>query len=194
MRAKAANIHQKPYICPLIMSQLITIKDKQFKPYIGAQKIQEAVKNIAKKINADLNNDFPIFLVVLNGSFMFAADLLREVTIPCEISFIKLSSYSGTSSSGTVTELIGLNENLNGRTVVIVEDIVDSGNTLEKLMNSLGNTKQIKIAAALFKPEAYKKEHKIDYVGLTIKNEFVIGYGLDYDGQGRNLKDIYTLA
>lgn len=176
------------------MSQLITIKDKQFKPYIGAQKINEAVKNIAQKINSELNNEFPIFLVVLNGSFMFAADLLREVTIPCEISFIKLSSYSGTSSSGTVSELIGLNEDLNGRTVVIVEDIVDSGNTLEKLMGSLSKTKQIKVATAFFKPEAYKKKHSIDYVGITIKNEFVVGYGLDYDGQGRNLKDIYILA
>lgn len=176
------------------MSQLITIKDKQFKPYIGAQQIHEAVKSIAKKINAELSNDFPIFLVVLNGSFMFAADLLREVTIPCEISFIKLSSYSGTSSSGNVTELIGLNEDLNGRTVVVVEDIVDSGNTLEKLINSLSKTKHIKVAAALFKPDAYKKNHKIDYVGLTISNEFVVGYGLDYDGQGRNLKDIYILA
>jgi hypoxanthine phosphoribosyltransferase len=125
---------------------------------------------------------------------MFAADLLREVTIPCEICFIKLSSYSGTSSSGTVSELIGLNQDLSGRTVVIVEDIIDSGNTLEQLMNTLTRTKQIKIAAALFKPEAYNKEHKIDYVGLSIKNEFVIGYGLDYDGQGRNLKDIYILA
>jgi hypoxanthine phosphoribosyltransferase len=125
---------------------------------------------------------------------MFAADLLREVTIPCEISFIKLSSYSGTSSNGTVSELIGLNQDLSGRTVVIVEDIVDSGNTLEKLMSSLNKTKQIKVATALFKPEAYKKEHNVDYVGLTIKNEFVVGYGLDYDGQGRNLKDIYILA
>lgn len=176
------------------MSQLITIKDKQFKPYISAPAIHEAVKNIAKKINAELTNDFPIFLVVLNGSFMFAADLLREVTIPCEISFIKLSSYSGTSSSGNVSELIGLNEDLSGRTVVVVEDIVDSGNTLEKLMSALSKTKQIKVAAALFKPEAYKKKHDIDYVGLTIKNEFVVGYGLDYDGQGRNLKDIYILA
>jgi hypoxanthine phosphoribosyltransferase len=176
------------------MSQLITIKDKQFKPYISAQTIHESVKNIAQKINSELAGDFPIFLVVLNGSFMFAADLLREVIIPCEISFIKLSSYSGTSSSGTVSELIGLNEDLSGRTVIIVEDIVDSGNTLEKLMGSLGKAKKIKVAAALFKPEAYKKEHGIDYVGLTIKNEFVIGYGLDYDGQGRNLKDIYILA
>jgi hypoxanthine phosphoribosyltransferase len=176
------------------MSQLIAIKDKQFKPYISAQTIHDAVKNIARKINSELNNDFPIFLVVLNGSFMFAADLLREVNIPCEISFIKLSSYSGTSSSGNVSELIGLNEDLSGRTVVIVEDIVDSGNTLEKLMKSLSKTKKIKVATALFKPGAYKKGHGIDYVGLTIKNEFVIGYGLDYDGQGRNLKDIYILA
>ncbi|MBP9070619.1 MAG: hypoxanthine phosphoribosyltransferase [Bacteroidia bacterium] len=176
------------------MSQLITLKDKQFKPYISSQKIDEAVKNIAKKINSELANDFPIFLVVLNGSFMFAADLLREVNIPCEISFIKLSSYSGTSSSGTVSELIGLSEDLENRTVVIVEDIVDSGHTLDKIMDSLSKTKQIKVATALFKPEAYKKKHKIDYVGLTIQNEFVIGYGLDYDGQGRNLKDIYILA
>ncbi len=176
------------------MNQLITINDKQFKPYISAAAIHEGVKNIAQKINAELNNEFPLFLVVLNGSFMFAADLLREVTIPCEISFIKLSSYSGTSSSGTVSELIGLNEDLSGRTVVIVEDIVDSGNTLEKLMDSLSKTKKIKVAAALFKPEAYKKKHSVDYVGLTIKNEFVIGYGLDYNGQGRNLKDIYILA
>jgi hypoxanthine phosphoribosyltransferase len=176
------------------MSQLISIKDKQFKPYISAHTIDEAVKKIAKKINSELTNDFPIFLVVLNGSFMFAADLLREVNIPCEISFIKLSSYSGTSSSGIVSELIGLNEDLSGRTVVIVEDVVDSGNTLEKLMRSLSKVKKIKVATALFKPEAYKKEHEIDYVGLTIKNEFVIGYGLDYDGQGRNLKDIYILA
>lgn len=176
------------------MSQLISIKDKHFKPYIGAEQIHTAVKSIAKKINDDLHSDFPIFLVVLNGSFMFAADLLREITIPCEISFVKLSSYSGTSSSGTVSELIGLKEDLNGRTVVVVEDIVDSGNTLEKLINSLSKTKQIKVAAALFKPEAYEKEHRIDYVGITIKNEFVVGYGLDYDGQGRNLKDIYILA
>ena len=125
---------------------------------------------------------------------MFAADLLREVTIPCEITFIKLSSYSGTSSSGTVSELIGLNEDLSGRTVVIVEDIVDSGNTLEKLMSVLNKAKDVKVAAALFKPNAYKKKHSINYVGLSIENEFVIGYGLDYDGQGRNLKDIYILA
>lgn len=176
------------------MSQLITIKDKQFKPYISAEAIREGVKKIGQKINTELAHEFPIFLVVLNGSFMFAADLLREVTIPCEITFIKLSSYSETSSSGTVSELIGLNEDLSGRTVVIVEDIVDSGNTLEKLMSVLNKAKDVKVAAALFKPNAYKKKHSINYVGLSIENEFVIGYGLDYDGQGRNLKDIYILA
>lgn len=178
------------------MSGLITIKDKQFKPFITSDKINEAVKSVATKINSELANDFPVFLVVLNGSFMFAADLLREVTIPCEISFIKLASYHGTSSTGTVSELIGLKEDLTNRTVVIVEDIVDSGNTMEKLMAVLSTkkTKEIKIATALYKPEAYKKEFPINYAGIIIKNDFVVGYGLDYDGLGRNLKDIYVLA
>lgn len=178
------------------MSNLVTLKDKKFKPYITSEQIHEAVKGVAKKINSDLENDFPIFLVVLNGSFVFAADLLREVNIPCEISFIKLASYIGTTSSGTVHELIGLNENLKNRTVVIIEDIVDSGVTVEKLMQALAdrNTKAVKIVTALFKPDAYKKQYTIDYVGLEIKNEFVVGYGLDYDGLGRNLKDIYVLA
>lgn len=178
------------------MSELITIKDKQFKPYISSKKIEDAVKEVAQKLNTELANEFPVFLVVLNGSFMFAADLLREVTIPCEISFIKLASYHGTSSTGTVSELIGLKEDIEGRTVVIVEDIVDTGVTMEKLMQVLETkkVKQIKIATALFKPEAYKKNFKIDYAGIVIKNDFVVGYGLDYDGQGRNLKEIYVLA
>jgi hypoxanthine phosphoribosyltransferase len=143
-----------------------------------------------------LENDFPIFLVVLNGSFMFAADLLKEVTIPCEISFIKVASYHGTSSTGNVTELIGLTEDITGRTVVIVEDIVDTGITLERLMNVLTRkkVKQIKIATVLLKPQSYKKEFKVDYVGIEIPNDFVVGYGLDYDGLGRNLKEIYVLA
>lgn len=178
------------------MNDLITIKDKQFKPFITSDKIHDAVKYVASKINSELANEFPVFLVVLNGSFMFAADLLREVTIPCEISFIKLASYHGTQSSGTVSELIGLKEDLNNRTVVIVEDIVDSGNTMEKLMTVLTakKIKKAKIATALFKPDAYKKSFPVDYVGIVIKNDFVVGYGLDYDGMGRNLKDIYVLA
>jgi hypoxanthine phosphoribosyltransferase len=178
------------------MSKIVTIKDKQFKPYISQQQISDAVNDIAKTINTDLEKDLPLFLVVLNGSFMFAADLLKEVSIPCEISFIKVASYHGTTSTGTVTELIGLSDDITGRTVVIIEDIVDTGITLEKLITVLNkkNVKQIKVATVLLKPDSYKKEFKIDYVGMKIPNDFVIGYGLDYDGLGRNLKEIYVLA
>lgn len=173
----------------------ITLKDKSFVPYITADKISESVKNVAQKINADLATENPLFLVVLNGSFMFAADLLKEITFPCEISFIKLASYHGTSSTGTVTEMIGLTEEIKGRTVVVIEDIVDTGVTIEKLFTVLNKkeVKQIKIASFLLKPEAYKKEAKIDYVGIEIPNDFVVGYGLDYDGLGRNMKEIYVL-
>lgn len=178
------------------VSEIITIKDKQFKPYISQKKIADAVTRLANRINADLKNEVPVFLVVLNGSFMFACDLLKEVSIPCEISFIKVASYHGTSSSGNVSELIGLTEDLSGRTVVIVEDIVDTGVTLEKLITVLNRkkVKQIKVASALLKPDSYKKEFKIDYAGIEIANDFVVGYGLDYDGFGRNLKEIYVLA
>lgn len=175
--------------------QRVTLKDKTFVPYITSDKILESVKQVALKINADLANENPLFLVVLNGSFMFAADLLKEVTIPCEISFIKLASYHGTSSTGTVTEMIGLTEEVKGRTVIVVEDIVDTGVTIEKLVLLLTKkeVKQIKIASFLLKPDAYKKATKIDYVGMEIPNDFVVGYGLDYDGLGRNMKDIYVL-
>lgn len=175
--------------------QRVTLKDKTFVPYISSQKIEESVKNMAQKINEDLHSENPIFLVVLNGSFMFAADLLKEVTVPCEISFIKLASYHGTSSTGTVTEMIGLTEEIKGRTVVIVEDIVDTGVTLEKLITLLTKkeVKQIKVASFLFKPDAYTKSIKIDYKGIEIPNDFVVGYGLDYDGLGRNMKEIYVL-
>jgi hypoxanthine phosphoribosyltransferase len=178
------------------MSHVITINDKQFKPYIAQQKMADAVKAIADRINEELKDELPIFLAVLNGSFMFASDLLKEISIPCEISFIKVASYQGLSSSGAVTELIGLTENLSGRTVVILEDIVDTGITIEKLVDVLNQkqVKQIKIATALLKAEAYTKKIKIDYVGHNIRNEFVIGYGLDYNGLGRNLKEIHILA
>lgn len=175
--------------------QRVTLKDKTFVPYITSDKILESVKVMATKINNDLKVEMPLFLVVLNGSFMFAADLLKEVTIPCEISFIKLASYHGTSSTGTVTEMIGLTEEIKGRTIVVVEDIVDTGITIEKLVALLikKEVKQIKIASFLLKPEAYKKSIKIDYVGMEIPNDFVVGYGLDYDGLGRNMKDILVL-
>ncbi|MCZ8285476.1 MAG: hypoxanthine phosphoribosyltransferase, partial [Bacteroidia bacterium] len=170
--------------------QRVTLKDKTFVPYITSDKIQESVRQMSKKINTDLEKDMPLFLVVLNGSFMFAADLLKEVTIPCEISFIKLASYHGTSSTGTVTEMIGLTDEIKGRTVVVIEDIVDTGVTIEKLVALLikKEVKQIKIASFLLKPDAYTKDIKVDYVGMEIPNDFVVGYGLDYDGLGRNMK------
>ncbi len=176
--------------------RLITIKDKQFKSYISSVKISEAVKKVADKINSDLAGESPVFLAVLNGSFMFAADLMKEINLTCEISFVKLASYHGTTSSGIITELIGLNQDLSGRTVVIIEDIVDTGNTVEKLAELLNNkkVKSFKIATAFFKPTAYTKKIKIDYIGLEIPNDFVVGYGLDYDGFGRNLKDVFVLA
>jgi hypoxanthine phosphoribosyltransferase len=175
--------------------QRVTLKDKTFVPYITNDKIQESVRQMSKKVNAELEGESPLFIVVLNGSFMFAADLLKEVTIPCEISFIKLASYHGTSSTGNVSELIGLTEEIKGRTVVVVEDIVDTGVTLEKLVTVLTKkeVKQVKIATFLLKPDAYKKEIAVDYVGMRIANDFVVGYGLDYDGLGRNLKDVFVL-
>ena len=175
---------------------MVTLKDKQFKPYISSEKILAAVKQVAAKINSDLAGESPVFLAVLNGSFMFAADLMKEIDLNCEISFVKLASYYGTTSSGTVTELIGLNQDLSGRTVVILEDIVDTGNTVEKLAEILTGkkVKSFKIATAFFKPSAYTKKMRIDYIGLEIPNDFVVGYGLDYDGLGRNLKDVFVLA
>lgn len=173
----------------------VILKDKKFISYITEKSIAEAIELISEKINIELKDDFPLFLVVLNGSFMFAADLLRKITIPCDISFIKVASYHGVSSTGSITELIGLTENVKGRLVVIIEDIVDTGTTLEKLYNVLyqKEVKDVKIASLLLKPEAYKKEIPVNYVGIEITNEFVVGYGLDYDGLGRNLKEIYVL-
>lgn len=175
---------------------IVTLKDKQFKPYIRSEQIEAAVKKVAQQINSDLKNEMPLFVAVLNGSFMFAADLMKEINFPCEISFVKMASYHGTESTGKVNELIGLNQNIEGRTVVIIEDIVDTGNTIEKLTSILKEkkVKNFKIATALLKPSVYKKSIKIDYVGLEIPNDFVVGYGLDYDGLGRNLKDILVIA
>ncbi len=178
------------------MSGVVTIQGRQFKPYIGQEQIAEAVKKIASTINEELKNEEPVFLVVLNGSFMFASDLLKEVTITCSISFIKLSSYEGTSSTGNVKEVVGLTEDISGRTVVIIEDIVDSGLTVESLMSELQKkgAKKIKVATALFKPSSFKKDYKVDYIGFEIPDKFVVGYGMDCEGQGRNLKEIYVLA
>jgi len=174
---------------------IITVKDKSFKPFISEEKLQESIKEVAQKINADYHGKQPIFLGVLNGSFMFFADLLKSVDLECTVSFVKLASYEGTETTGKVNELIGLNEDVSDRDIILIEDIVDTGNTLVKLYDILAdkNPKSIKIATLLYKPEAYKKEHNIDYVGIEIPNAFVLGYGLDYDGLGRNLSSIYVL-
>ena len=149
-----------------------------------------------EKINKDLEGKNPLFLVVLNGAFMFASDLLKKITIDCEITFVKLSSYVGTKSTHMVRELIGLDKSLTGRHVVVVEDIIDTGitmhNTLPKL-EEIG-AEEVKIATLLFKPNAFQKDFKIDYVGMEIENDFIVGYGLDYDGLGRNLADIYKIV
>ncbi len=174
---------------------IITVKDKSFRPYISEEELQSSVEKVASQINNDYKGTTPLFLGVLNGSFMFFSDLLKSINLECTVSFVKLASYEGTNTTGVVNELIGLNEDLTGRDIIIVEDIVDTGNTLVKLYEVLAdkNPKSIKIATLLYKPEAYKKSHNIDYVGKEIPNAFVLGYGLDYDGLGRNLSSIYVL-
>lgn len=174
----------------------VKLWDKNFGLSYPASNIKSDVDAMANQINKDLmNEEPPLFLSILNGSFIFTADLLRQIEFPCQVSFIKMASYEGTNSTGSVNELIGLSEPIGGRTVIIVEDIVDTGITLSKIIGQLEklNPKQILIAAFLFKPNAYKGIRKIDYIGKSIPNDFIVGYGLDYDGLGRNLPDIYTL-
>lgn len=175
----------------------VILKDKEFTLTYTSDDIQSDIDVLSSKINHDLKNvHVPLFLSVLNGSFMFTADLLKRIQFPCEVSFIKIASYEGTASTGKYNELIGLKEDIEGRTVIIIEDIVDTGHTLDKLYAELRKRKPAKILVAtlLFKPESYKGDIKIDFVGKSIPNDFIVGYGLDYDGLGRNLPDIYTLA
>lgn len=175
---------------------IIKVKDKTFKTFIPEDEIQRRVKAVAKIINKDLDGQNPLFLAVLNGSFMFAADLMRYITIPCEISFVKLASYQGTTSTGRVKEIIGINEELQGRTVVIVEDIVDTGKTMKRMLESLGtrNPDSLHICTLLVKPNKLEENLNIEYAAMEIPNDFIVGYGLDYDQQGRNLRDIYTVV
>lgn len=177
------------------MGKSLKVLDKKFKIFIEAEKIQKAVAAVAKKMNKDLKDKDPIFLVILNGAFIFASDLMKQINVNCQISFVKIASYHGTSSTGVVKDLIGLDEDIKGRNIVIVEDIVDTGLTLDHILKLLKKKSpaDIKIATFLFKPGAYKKKFKIDYVGLEIPNDFIIGYGLDYNGYARNTKDIYVL-
>ena len=161
-----------------------------------AQQIDEVVTEVAKKINTDLKDvDVPIFLSVLNGSFMFTADLMRKIEIKSDIVFVKLASYDGTSSTGEVKQIMGLTKSIKGRTVVVIEDIVETGNTIEEMYKILkeAGAEDIRICTLLFKPNAYRKDIKIDYAALHIPNDFIVGYGLDYDQLGRQYKDIYVL-
>ena len=174
---------------------MIQLHDKHFVPFISAEEIEFAIVNMAKQMDDDFFDDVPVFVGVLNGSFMVLSDLMKHYRGMCEVSFVKMASYQGTQSSNEVKQLIGLNQNLKGKTVVIVEDIVDTGNTIEELKAIFKEqkVKHLKIATLFLKPDVYKKDIKLDYVGIRIPNKFIVGFGLDYDGLGRNLKDIYQL-
>ena len=174
----------------------IQIKDKKFSLTIPETEILAAVRKVAEAINHDIADKNPLFICVLNGAFMFASDLMKNVNIPCEITFIKLSSYEGLYTTGAVKEIIGLNESDVGRNVVVVEDIVDTGITMERILSSLRakGANEIRVATFLQKPDALQRDIQIDYIAMKIPNDFIVGYGLDYDGYGRNLKDIYTLV
>jgi hypoxanthine phosphoribosyltransferase len=174
----------------------IKLHDKTFDTYLSEQDIQEKVKEIADQLNRDYKDKRPLFIAILNGSFMFAADVFKYLTIDAEICFIKLASYRGMKSSGNVITAIGLDQDLFGRDVVILEDIVDTGKTLGEFLPKLDHQqpKSLKIAALLHKPQATRFPLTIDYLGFSIPDKFVVGYGLDYDGLGRNLKEIYQLS
>lgn len=173
----------------------IQVLDKEFVPSIAAEDILTQVRRVASEINRDYDGESPLFLVVLNGAFIFAADLMREISLPAEVSFVKLASYQGTASSGTVREIIGLNTDITGRPLIIVEDIVESGITMAHMIDTLKrqNPKSIDICTLLLKPQKLEVKLDIRYVAMEIPNDFILGYGLDYNGQGRGLKDIYTL-
>ena len=164
--------------------ETIQVRDKKFVVSIPKEEIKARVAEVAAKISEELKGEKPLFLSVLNGAFIFAADLLRGITIPCEITFVRLASYSGVASTGKVTQILGLDTSIEGRTVVIVEDIIDSGLTMQKLLAS----------ALLVKPEKLKVALNIHHCCFNIPNDFILGYGLDYDGEGRNLPNIYTVT
>ncbi len=174
----------------------IKVHDKTFQPYLTVQQIDEQIKRMGMEMSRDYTGKRPLFIAILNGSFMFASDLFKEISIEAEICFIKLASYKGTKSSGNVITSIGLDENLKERHVIILEDIVDTGKTLSEFLPQLENQQpaSLKIAALLHKPEALVHPLKIDYLGFNVPNKFLLGYGLDYDGLGRNLREIYRLV
>jgi hypoxanthine phosphoribosyltransferase len=174
----------------------IHILDKKFSEFLTERVIQKRIDELARQVNEELTGKEVVFLGILNGAFLFAADLFRRIDFPAKISFVKLASYQGTSSSGTIKELIGWNEEINNKIIVVIEDIVDTGNTLERIVDELIIRKaaEIRIATLLFKPEAYTKNIPLNYIGFEIPNNFVVGFGLDYDGFGRNLPSVYKLV
>jgi hypoxanthine phosphoribosyltransferase len=176
------------------MEKLVRLNDRTFRLYKSESEILTAVRNVAHQINEDYIGKRPLLIPVLNGSFMFAADLIKELMLDCELCFIKAASYTGTSN-GSVATVIGLNHDIEGRHVIIIEDIVDTGNTLAKILPGFIEKKpaSIKIASLLVKPDAMRNDIVVDYSGMEIPNDFIVGYGLDYDGLGRNLRDIYQV-
>lgn len=174
---------------------VIKLHDLLFKPFISEQEIEEAVQKMVDTVARDLGDEMPVFVGILNGSFMFVSDFVKKYPKPCEVTFIKLASYEGVKSTEDIQRLIGITQDLTGRTVVILEDIIDSGNTLEEVHRIFKNekVKQLLIATLFYKPEAYAKDFKLHYVGMDIPNKFIVGYGLDYDGLGRDLPDVYQL-
>ena len=175
---------------------IVKIKDKTFKTSIPEEEILKKVQVVADRINQDMDGKNPLFLAVLNGAFMFAADLMRMVTIPSEISFVKYASYEGTSSTGNLKQLLGINQEVEGRHIIIVEDIVDTGFTMQKMIDNLKekNPASINVCSLLVKPGNLRVPLDIKYAVMEIPNDFIVGYGLDYDQQGRNLRDIYTIV
>lgn len=179
------------------MEKTIKLHDKTFKPYIPYEKISEAIDGVAQKLNADYagTEDTPMILCILNGAIMFTSELLKRINFNCQLVSMRLSSYQGTSSTGKVHEVMGLTDSVKGRRVIITEDIVDTGNTMVELVDILKKkgAADVKICTMLLKPEVYKKDLKLDYVGMEIPNAFIVGFGLDYDELGRNYKDIYVI-
>ena len=174
---------------------MIKVLDKSFETFIDRDEIAREINSLAEKINSDYKGEEVIFVSVLNGAFMFTSDLMKKIDLDCEVSFVKMSSYQGTTTTGTVDELIGLNTDVTDKNVILVEDIVDTGITIDKIVKLIGshNPKSIKICTLLYKPDAFKGQNNPHYVGFSIPNAFVVGYGLDYDEKGRNLDEIYQI-
>ncbi|MFN8322308.1 MAG: hypoxanthine phosphoribosyltransferase [Chitinophagales bacterium] len=178
------------------MEKLVKLNDKTFRLYKSESEILSAVRNVAHLINEDYIGKRPLLVPILNGSFMFASDLIKELMLDCELSFVKAASYTGTTTTGKLINLIGLSEDIEGRHVILIEDIVDTGHTLAKVIPTFleRNPASLKIASLLLKPQALQTDVTVDYVGMEIPNEFIVGYGLDYNGLGRNLRDIYQVV